>query len=334
MKLDRSRIDTRLGCEMRRYFEYHYDGVGIVPAVYPLDAGDLGEATDFGTVLHRELAVILGQPFSPTPPLNLSEESMLFAGWLANAWQQVRWPLINENYRVYRVEEPFSVHYGGFEWRFRYDAVLIAKDDSHSLIPDFKSLSGNVYEWEKQMSTSLQTILYHWAFDKHYSDLPPLAGVQYEGIIKGRRQFDTTTKKEYYDNKLMWPYDHNGNPTLVYAKGRPRKFIYDFGFNVPEDWWAKCVSEGFIDSLLTTALPVPPPPHVRNMVVDQIVESELYFHQRLGGGQELMARNPNHCFKYGTKYPCPFHGVCWHDHPIEGFMPREDHHKKEPDDEV
>ena len=345
-KISRSAIDTRLQCEMKRWYQYHFKGTG-------LSKRSPFSATAVGTNVHGILSKVIAggelktavfdatedlrqsmEGHTPPSPFYVKEQRALMGG-LAWAWTNFRLPHILDEYTIESTEQEFSVEiWPGFEQTFRMDVILRRKDSGKLAILDFKTATSVNESWVQQWDHDIQTILYLEGLKKFAQE--DVDGIIYEGLIKGQRRKDTAQASSFFDYEIQsspfcYGYRHKEGmqPVQTEWPGSYKSWEkVSASMVVGDDWerWPAEVMEPDVmyDQLATTEL-VSPPPETRMKYVDNIFLGEKRFNERLDiihrharDAEELiklenlhLERNPKQCLKYGTRYMCEFYDLCY-----------------------
>lgn len=354
--VDRSRVQARKQCRRKRYYGYHYDGMGLEKE------GGKYEA-DFGQLLHTELSKMLlnGGVVVGTEQLRQSVAEVLkrnglledvdtenefliaeqtqLAYFLLSGWQHYRQESLMKAHTVVSTEVEQKIVFDPHEYlppdlaqimrpvglNIRLDAVLRNIEADSLIVLDFKTASRVGHDWEINHENSLQSILYVRAAQRLYPE-EYVEGIQYEGLVKGRRELDTARSSPFNGRLIqfgspLYGWAKGGKPLEKYVAGaqrvclarNPARRATDpifalYGHNTKE-FFPNTIPFSPLGAMET----------IGGMIVaeNEFANSLTIFNeanpnspQRKLMEQVLFEKNEDHCFKYGTKHPCAFVDIC------------------------
>lgn len=289
---------------------------------------------------------------------HVSKEQAHLLRMLVLGWTHTRLPALLEEYDIvgvekeYEVELPLRPH---IHLMLRIDAILRRKADGMLHILDFKSLKYLSDDWMVHHENSLQTVLYLWALGKAEEEY--IGGVLYEGLLKGGTRKETNkgvpwTGYEVSTSPLCYVYtDHLGHYKHQWtsAKGWHKIHLFDSTYDrVLQILNASYLEAGEGLPFWNTVPPVRPTDAQIEQVINAIALSESNYNGTIFGVEQFAAKgdlsladihrklhieqNLGRCYKYGTKYGCPYTSLC-HGGSDPGdptqWVPRTPHHDTE-----
>jgi hypothetical protein len=345
--VDRSRVETRLVCQRKRYYGYDVNGTGWAKPGHKYEAA-------FGNAIHTAFTRLLSGDAEATVQTQLQEdvhhavrtqvpdhtahtlqEQADLARYLVQHWWTRRWPTIRQDYTVLETEQEHQVTFDPFIYLpriiaetlrpitmlFRPDVVLQRNDDQMVFAMDYKTTSRASDDWAVHHEQSLQTHLYSAALSEHYG--PSYGGIWYEGLVKGYREMDTARSSPFMGQVIQYGsplYGWHSKQGVIgkYAAGSTRVYLpmHHHGFDT---WYAEVGSK---EPVLVSTLPVLPMGW--QQTVAQMILNENHYQQQVETIQQyqtdrtvqewvadaLMQQNRTACYKYGTKHPCEFVDLC------------------------
>lgn len=335
LRVDRSRIETRLHCVQKRYWQYDHLGTGITLE------GPTPHA-DMGTMLHAGLEVLLrsqGDVEEAVSGLDHTDQDVWYiVEGMIRGWHAMRYPRIIEEYDIVSLEQEhvvlLSQRWVGLEQMLRKDALLRRKADQQLVVMDYKSLSYYTESWDVLMENSLQTLLYVKAAEVLSNER--VAGVQYEGMIKGR------LVEGEWESPYVWLYTNGEEFQSKYTARKGWRKAKVREFFTPKEWHEHLKGLGTLERLFQTVPPRRPLDHVVEEIVAQTEREEYMYAAALAAPsvkRAFLTKNVTHCFKYGTRYPCQFYGLCFGSENVmdsnevpPGYVARVPHHPETQDE--
>jgi hypothetical protein len=351
IRVSRSAIADRQLCEQRRWWGYHAGDGGYAPVVEPT-------SLQVGNLVHELMALVfrwatahdtdgcraLLRAWATERWLDPSDEQLL-AFALASAWTRLRLPDLLEEYEIVAVEEEWAWALASdITIPLRMDVILRRKADGLLVTIDFKTQTSWSPDWQAKFEHDLQTLLYTAALEDVMGEV---GGIQYEGMIKGRRDLLKTGEDagEYaYGSILVSPYwdpkayskgEAVGSLTGVYKAGLTRRKLRTIEqITTWQDWLALNQPEVLANQFPSVPLFMPSRA-MRDSVFEGVIRKEREFARLLPmATATTYERNPSACLKFGSDYPCPHRELCWGggaEDPLGTglYVPRIDHHAEE-----
>ena len=369
--IDRSRITTDWNCPRKRFWQYEFEGRGIVPDVTSLELflgtavhdglariGDAARVDRQGTLTAESYTPIIDEiaaqaqrdvyeslakvPDGETPDADTltfaAEQAALIEG-LLRGFHRYTWPrLLAQGWTIVAVEQ--EVLYSISETlRFmsRPDLILADPEDNWWYV-EYKSTSSKKSQWVESWATAVQLHSSIKAVEETLGH--PVTGVMVQGLYKGYESYGRQ------NSPFCYAYVRPGNPPFSVEQVR---YDYAAGFKRQPTWerpggvrqWVAEMPE----EILADQFPQAPPIFVKEELVEaffrQTAVREAQIAAAVGmiaGGQDdiLDAAFPQ---KFDQCQPawgrgCSYRRLC-HGHvlnPLEqGFKPREAHHQPEMD---
>lgn len=337
---DRSRHETGLNCERLRYFTYHMDGSGYVPA-----GGAL--ALIFGNAMHDGISKMLLdvhahgghnldaiiQECSTNFHYNLSfispnwaehtiKEQQWLLTMLLHLWRLVELPkYAPHTWRLICTEKEFTVKLSDDVFQMvRLDAVLQRKSDGYFFVLEHKTTKAFSHDWFEQWQTNLQVVLNYNACRKEFS--PLCGGVIICGIAKGRLEKDKSSNsawngKVIQNTPLCYYWVKNGEVLLSWKAGAERKAWYEAEGTTPKALAETLISGDYgfdmATKIFATTEALAPTDAVVNDTIAHVVKKERAFRESLKipniHAQYNFARNFSQCNKFGA--PCSMKQLCY-----------------------
>lgn len=370
MKTSRSKIVSWYKCPRYRYLTYHYGGKGLqrVSTKAPTQAG-LSIHKGNALILMRgqigrtieEILLEYKESFPKGIPFHdeLLQEQMCFIEGVIRAFNRCRLPKLKEEGKIIAIEQEHSLTLfedkkNPVEFQFRADAIKEVEDGI--IVIDFKPTSYGNYQFVKGWERNHQVLSYAWAAEELYKK--PCLGIQIEGYVKGKRQFD----KRIFNGEVkiqnsplcyVWVNDVTGQISPEYQRSN--------GWEKTPLWETSLTPKEYIEDFLTFEqveemflAPVPPiSPNKRRLeswktqtiYTEKEIEfkAEMVERIRVGGTEQLFFRvldekfpqNMDSCYKYGEDFPCECEQICFNDEVAHNvlesglFEERVDHHSSE-----
>ena len=257
--VDRSRVETQWACPRKRFYNYHYNGKGIVPA---------GESTHllFGKAIHylvehcdKDIAVnpdldqlLLTTEITPDNHQVSDEWRSLYSG-MQLVFNTYVLPKLLDEYDVVSSELETTMNLTSeIMWMCRWDKVIHRKSDGLWFILEIKTSSW-LDKLMKQASTNFQLLMEIEAMHRHYQ----LSAEQLGGAIllvfdKGQsKRASTAERSRGFDGyRRLSPFTYwykkdlaNGttNYSLGYAAGYQRTPVW----TIPG--WQEILLENFLE---------------------------------------------------------------------------------------
>lgn len=361
--LSRSAIDTRLQCEMKRWWGYEmggtglalknplaptYTGQGLHDVMKVAVKGSLEDVKEAVEVYTEQLRKDL-EGKEPPSPFYVKEQRSLVGG-LAYGWRHFRLPMILEEYDVVSQEETFMVDVLGIgeKMPFRMDVVLRRKDSGALVVLDFKTTKTLSDSWFQQWNHDPQTFIYIEALQQYSGEV--VEGIIYEPLVKGLRKVDSAAGSAFngYEiqySPLCYGYQNKSDGEVkVEWPGSYKNWNKVVSSQVVGGQWWRWVDEHvpvdvLYDQFGTTGL-VSPADWVRREMMSNMKMGELGFREKLdlfetegANPNKVFVRNPHQCLKYGTNYRCSFYELCWTSSGVENmqdmYEARVPHHNEE-----
>lgn len=319
--ISRSALETLFECEQKRYFNYDYQGQGIVSSKALFD-------TDLGIALHDSLyeSFLSEGEYKYQDKAELSKEDNVLISGLTLTYQREILPTLLDQYDVVSLEQEWTVPIPDTDMHLalRMDAILRHKATGQLEIIDYKTKKGLGWVKDSQFKFNLQTALYTWALEQHTQE--EIRGITYIVFSKGDVTVD---KSKTFDGRIRnSPYcygfkSEHGAYQVKWAKGW-QKFQTWSQFD-SDTWVNKVMDE---DDRRSTFLVLPElklDKSVRDVMIRNAVKYESWYR---GQQESNLTRNHQACNKYGDDYRCPYFSQCWYntEPSKEEFTERVDHH--------
>lgn len=271
---DRSRIECYQHCPRKRYWNYEYQGHGIVPKRAK------SAALEFGSTIHQAIAdTFMGAP--PNMAMELPEtarhaELHALADGMIHAWLLIRQSYYKDNFDIISVEheeEPVDIGCG-VGLMTRSDAVLRRKLDGALFVANWKTTKRADRKWREQFQYDMQTIGEVLGVEQRLGE--KCSGVLIEGLLKGEeREYPIGSGQWYQDSPLIWAWhnetgkphpmgewtpkwewqDEEGNHTL--GRGWKKRAIWE-GYPGGVGEWIGYLYEHHLSVLEEQFVPLPP----------------------------------------------------------------------------
>jgi hypothetical protein len=290
----KSAVQTDWKCERSYYYNYCYEGKGIVSSNTSLELY-------IGTTLHDSLAAIALQhmagaididlvastaqqqmlealgPLFPDNPDFVKEQSALVEGTVRGFHRHV-WPRLLAQYPTVKlVEQALIYHHDGLGFMSKPDLVLADKDGNNWYI-EYKSTKSKKDEWVQQWDTAVQVHSTVKALEQVLNE--SVQGVIVVGLYKGYESYGKQ------NSPFCYCYKKNGNPPFTFDQ---IEYEYKPGFRRYPTWemngGVKAWVEGMPDTILGNQFPMTPP----ILVNDDLIAS--FFRQRATRENEIEIAN-------------------------------------------
>lgn len=220
MLTDRSRIECAQKCLRKRYWEYEYQGRGVVPLQAESVALCIGSAVHAGiNALPDVDAAIRAVGFELGPLLadDRCLEYLSLSQALVYAWNVERLPKLVEEYEILsseQEEEPFDIG-SGVMLMVRTDKILKRRSDGAVFVWNAKTTKICDDKWRKLWEFDPQTLSECLPVEKRLGR--PVDGVLIEGIQKGMElEYPQGSGNKYYNSPLIWAWENGGAWTPRY----------------------------------------------------------------------------------------------------------------------
>lgn len=214
MLTDRSRIETAQKCMRKRYWEYEYDGRGVVPLKAESVALLIGSAVHAGLNMLWQGIEPMGAVKDELSPLLTDErylEYLSLSQALVYAWQQARFAAMTNEYELVsseQEEEPYDLG-NGVMLMVRTDAILKRRSDDAIFVWNAKTTKVCDDRWRKQWVFDPQTLSETLPVEKRLGR--PVDGVLIEGFQKGMElEYPKGSGHKYYNSPLIWAWEKDG----------------------------------------------------------------------------------------------------------------------------
>jgi hypothetical protein len=351
IKVSRTAISTRKGCEQQRYWMTEHTLAGAKQAtrgiVSAIESESGAIVKNRGKILH-EIAEMqfYGKPWdkyvadaiSIFPEHRQQIEHALLRRCMLG-WNIIRGPHYLTNFTCMSAEKEWSWHLSEqISQALRMDKILRSVEDDALGIMDFKTLSGVDPNWIRRQQNSDQTFLYVQALKERSQEY--VMGIAYEGIIIGK------WKDGWQHSPFVMGYkDKAGKVWPKYGAGREKVSLVGYS----DEAWLKWAQAADIlkDQYVTTGFINPVPElllqrklstgvaelkwfdkmeHLREVEAKCGRSSDEWQHLQM----QLVERNTDQCVKYGWEYACPYYKLCWDGiDDSGGYKERIDHHGNE-----
>lgn len=362
--IDRSRVVAGWTCPRKRYWNYEFNGRGIVKSTTSLPLF-------VGTVLHDGLAAIatFTQQGQVVPidtiaemafkqlydglmessgdtledeAINYANEQATLTEGILRAFYKYTWPILMAQYpKIIAVEQ--EVEYtlaDGFVFMSKPD--LLVEDQSGNLVYlEYKSTSSKKPEWINSWDNAVQVHSSIKAVGETLGREP--VAVQIVGLFKGYFSYGRQ------NSPLCYGFKKSGNPPFTqdawsyeYKAGWKRVPTWEMSGGVKQ--WI----EDMPDEILVNQFPLTPQIFVNNDLVDSFFKQTLTREQDIAGAMQKIYDNPmnepaildeffsqrfDQCqpaYGFNCEYKKLCHGSV-QDPLTEGFVYRDGHHKREAD---
>lgn len=356
---DRSRTEVDWACRRRRWYNYEYDGTGIVPH-------ETAWELYFGQTVHDGLAAIAhgveidriaetahAQILEGLSLENPTEEGREFAQeqaalieGLLRGFYKSAWPTLIEGRTIKYVEQELVYHHGldgrpvtdeGLYFMCKPDLVL-ANPDGSLLYVEYKTTSSKREGWFEKWSTAIQVHATAWVLSQE----APVEGAIVQGLYKGYPSYGKQSSPfcyAYYKQKVTNPLSPP-QPTYSYT--------YEPGYKRIPVWELDGGVKGWIDNMPPTLLadqfPRTPVIYVKDKEVEaffrqqSIRESEIDLARQMiaaaDGDEASIATILDAAFpqNFSACSSCPYAHLCFagvSDPLRRGYSRRKPHHDLE-----
>ena len=285
---DRSRVVTDWSCPRKRWWQYEYDGKGIV-------SGNTHLELFLGTCLHDGLAAIAHQHLSDTVDIDAvsaaarkqmidallaqttgevdevnfaNEQAALVEGLLRGFHKHV-WPRLMTQYPVIMcIEQEMTYEHDALVFMAKPDLVL-ADTEGNIWYIEYKSTSSKKEGWLNSWNTAVQLHSSIRAIESTIHE--KVSGVIVVGLYKG---FESYGKQS---SPMCYSYKRNGNPPFSQDEVM---YEYKAGFKRYPTWempgGVKAWVEGMPANILADQYPQTPPIFVKDDLVDKFFQQRSY----------------------------------------------------------
>ena len=284
---DRSRVVTDWQCPRKRFYQYEYDGKGVVPATTQLEL-------QLGIIIHDALAAIGHgvdiEDIAPAAQKQVydslmgmqtgdeyeadyfaKEQAALVEG-LVRGFNRAVWPALMRLYpRILAVEKEMEFRHdelgngsptGRFLFMSRPDVVLASENEEEVVYVEYKSTSTKKESWLHSWNTAVQLHSTMRAIEATLGVKPTSVIVQ--GLYKGYESYGKQ------NSPFCYAYSRGGNPPFSLPENR---YDYAAGFRRFPSWqldggvrkWV----EGMPDEVLAAQFPCTPPIFINEDLVDK-----------------------------------------------------------------
>ena len=356
---DRSRVTCDWRCERMRFYQYEWNGRGIVTSNTYLELY-------LGTLVHDGLAAIahqhetgavdidavadsardqmvkslLAQTSGEVEDLNFAnEQGALVEGLLRGFYRHV-WPRLMAQYpKILMIEQELIYNHDGLTFMVKPDLVLEDAEGSVWYI-EFKSTSSKNEGWVEGWATAVQL---HSSLRAIQAALGrPVTGVIVQGLYKGYISYNKQ------NSPFCYAYQRKGTPP--FSKDET-SYEYKAGFKRYPTWempgGVKAWVEGMPEDVLANQFPQTPPIFVKDHLLDAFFRQRAVREGEIESSVELLegadedyrkhildATFPqkfDQCHPYFGK-ACAYLRLCHSDVPdplTSGFQYRVPHHLPE-----
>lgn len=356
---DRSRVVTDWSCPRKRFYQYEFEGKGIV-------AAKQGLALFMGSCIHDGLAAIATQTQAAQAvdidhiatiaqktlygslmmdgggqeaETYAKEQSALVEGLLRGFYKQV-WPKLTAAYpTILFVEEEMTYEHGELVFMAKPDLVVQAEDGRTAYI-EYKSTSSKKDSWINSWNTAVQ--LHSTIKAIEHTKGVKVDEVVVQGLYKGYESYGKQS------SPFCYGYHRYGNPPFSRAD---TVYAYKAGYKRVPTWEQEGGVRSWVaempEEVLVEQFPCTPPIYIKEEMVTN------FFHQRAfreaeirlalemmevsdkEGKREILGVSFPQKFDTCTPYfgsPCQYAQLCFGEvsNPLEqGFEWREPHHLAE-----
>jgi hypothetical protein len=351
---DRSRVTTDWICPRKRYWQYEYDGKGVVN-------GNTSLAPYIGNIIHDGLAAIAhgvadideiatiqsklmydslmsqmaGE--NETEAVEFArEQAALVEGIIRGFYKQV-WPQQTKQYpKIIAIEPELRYDHDDLVFMSRPDLVVEDAEGDVWYI-EYKTTSSKRENWVNSWDTAIQL---HSTIRAIESTLGlKVTGVLVQGLYKG---FESYGKQS---SPFCYAYRRAANPPFIKAE---TTYEYRAGFKRFPTWelpgGVKAWVEGMPDSVLADQFPQVPPIFIKDELVDKFFQQRAYREREISLASRALQNGvdqgildmcfPQHFDQCADSYgkPCAYRRICHGgvtDPLAEGFEYRIPHHQME-----
>lgn len=346
---DRSRVTTDWTCPRKRYWQYEWEGTGIVKASTSLELFT-------GTTIHDALALIakfqkegiaididmIAQTAHDQMYNSLSqsmsgevggdefakEQAALIEGMLRGFYKQV-WPRLMSQYpEILFIEEEMVYEHDGLIFMSKPDLVLKNGDDV--VYVEYKTTKSKKEEWVNSWDTAVQ--LHSTVRAIKATTGVDVGSVIVQGLYKGYESYGKQS------SPFCYAYRRNGNPPFTETE---TVYEYRAGFKRVPTWelegGVKAWVEGMPDDVLGNQFLQTPPIFINEELVDSFFKQRAAREHEIASffGNEdedrIFPQKFDQC-RPGYGRPCEYiklcHGVS-EDPLSQGFERRQPHHQLE-----
>lgn len=295
---DRSRVTTDWYCPRKRYWNYEYDGKGIVgDGIYlPIFTGsvlhdglsaiamkvDIDDITEAAAEqLYTGIMTANGGDVDKEP--FALEQTALTVGLLRGFHKHV-WPRLLDQYpEVVAVEQEMLYTHDGLQFMSRPDLVLRDRDGCLWYI-EYKSTSTNKESWMNSWSTAVQLHSTCRAVEATLGE--KVTGVIIQGLYKGYVSYGKQS------SPFCYAYHRAGNPPFS-----NEQFIYEYraGFTRYPTWEMPTGVKGWVEdmpeSILAAQFPQAPPIFINDTLIDRFFEQRAHREREIRMGRDA-SNNP------------------------------------------
>ena len=341
----KSRVETDLTCQRKRYWGYEYDRTGLTPSKTPLplalgtiihDAlGGLAEGldTDDLAIAARDemLSLLEGRPIAP-------EQAALVEG-LVRGFAKAVWPSMTEKYEIVAIERMFEYEHGD-SLVFLCKPDLLVRDSEGLLhYIEYKTTSSIKDRWFNSWDTAVQL---HSAARVVKDALgEDLESVIVQGLYKGWSSYGKQS------SPFCYGYHKPGQPpfqeevwSYEYRSGLRRTPLWEKPGGVKS--WV----DGMPMDMLKKQFPQTPPIYPDDDLIDAFFKQAEYREEDVWEGvntlnnvsapPKLKDRVMNMTFRQNFSQcspsfgsDCAFLDLCHGGGDVTSFAKREPHHEKE-----
>lgn len=294
---DRSRVTTDWTCPRKRWWQYEFDGKGIVPNTTSLPLF-------MGTTLHDGLAVIatmqrdsgivdidliantareqmlksLLAGAHDQDDINFAHEQAALVEGLLRGFYRHAWPRLMAEYPIIlHIEREMTFNHDGLTFMAKPDLVVSDAEGNIWYI-EYKSTSSKKEGWVNSWATAVQLHSTCSAIEQTSGEAP--LGVVVQGLYKGYESYGRQ------NSPMCYAFQRLGSPPFSQNEIR---YDYKPGFKRAPVWempggvagWVKAMP----DDILGDQFPQTPPIFINDTLV------KAFFQQRAGREQEIVMAN-------------------------------------------
>jgi hypothetical protein len=383
----RSAIEAREECPAKRFLGYDYPidgvptGLQTEEASLPLIDGTWGHVATARALMGEPIdnimpdiiagyrAEVLERGVRGELDLDhlIAEQAAMLEGAL-RGWVKTRLPVLLEEYEFISTEQEWRYMMApGLAQQLRMDGIARRHADGLLHILDFKFLKYADEIFTLKQEHSLQTSLYVKALTEKTGEY--VAGIMYEGIIKGSWRKDTAQSSPWFGQKVQaTPFNYAYQLSVdgmdvtqtAYTNRKGYRKIRTYDQMTMRAWvdWLEANEPDTLAKQFMFVPPISPTPGEMERTIARVALEEQEYLRKLGkylqlnadaekyGSDVLRAQAETYrelhvapkregaCFKYGSDFVCPFHrDVCFNENanPLEegGFVARVNHHEEE-----
>lgn len=356
---DRSRVTTDWQCPRKRYWQYEYEGRGVVSSNTHLELfmgttihdglaaiaafQDEGVKVPIDTIAeaaHKQMVeALLAETTGEVDEINFAEEQAALVEGLLRGFYKHVWSRLIKSYPVIKcIEREMTYEHNGMVFMSRPDLV-VADSDGNNWYIEYKSTSSKKDGWVNSWTTAVQLHSTIRAIEATIGE--KVTGVIVQGLYKGYESYGKQ------NSPFCYAYHRQGSPPFTKTET-----IYEYraGFKRIPTWnlegGVKKWVDGMSEEMLTEQFPQTPPIFVKDDLIDAFFAQRAVREREIDLALQMMEFAPeaqyellntsfpqkfDQCYPYFGK-PCSYVRMCHgnvRDPLSNGFEWRQGHHQLE-----